>query len=684
MARPQQQSQMSQRKVRIPIVGSAQNRQTNPNKDQRFVNLFPESIKTPINNAQKIYLVKRAGLELSSNFQKKVTYKHIPYIAVFSGFVMEVPSTDGIVYGTTVTISNSTGVLASGDYTITNVNPATNKVTVAGTFTAESSVFLDAEFTLTYSTIEGRGIWYFNGNTYSIFKDTIYKDGVAIQTMNTSTGVCGAIEATGDTKYLFICDGTDGWIVDNTGTIKPVVPQNTWTATTTYTTGSRIKPTVDNSLWYVMVDPPAWQASKIYSLGNIVKPTANDNYWYKVTVAGTADVTEPIWPTTIGNTVVNGTVTFTTIAANSGNSGGSEPTWNKTIGGYTYDNNVPWVGYASGFPSPHVPTPVFIDGYVLLIQKNTADIYNSALNDPFSWPPTDFITAELYPDDLRSLARQNNQVVAMGVTSTEFFFDAANSSGSPLARNDAAALQFGTCAPYAVFQNEKFCILVGQSASGGRAIWEVDGFTPKKISTEYIEKIIDAEGADIEKATSFGVRVQGHLFYVLNLYTQSRTLVYDLEERMWHEWSSNDGSGNHICFGGSFVADDESGKVFVQHLSNGKIYRLSPTQYSDDGSSIICDAVTTKLDFDTMDRKFISNMNIVGDISDATTTPITFRWSDDDYKTWSNWKTLDMSAARMFFTRLGAFRRRAFQFKYIDNYPCRLEAVEFELYAGNT
>jgi len=59
-----QAKEKTKKTIRIPLVGSAQNRATDANKDQRFVNFIPESIKTPINNATKIFLVKRSGLEL--------------------------------------------------------------------------------------------------------------------------------------------------------------------------------------------------------------------------------------------------------------------------------------------------------------------------------------------------------------------------------------------------------------------------------------------------------------------------------------------------------------------------------------------------------------------------------------------------------------------------------------------
>ncbi len=58
--------------------------------------------------------------------------------------------------------------------------------------------------------------------------------------------------------------------------------------------------------------PSAWVANTTYALGKYVKATASYNYVYECTTAGTSHATtEPTWPTTVGATVTDGTVTWT-------------------------------------------------------------------------------------------------------------------------------------------------------------------------------------------------------------------------------------------------------------------------------------------------------------------------------------------------------------------------------------
>ena len=55
-----------------------------------------------------------------------------------------------------------------------------------------------------------------------------------------------------------------------------------------------------------------WVASTVVGLNGQIQPTVANGYYYKATVAGTTSgSTQPTWPTTVGGTVVDGTVTWT-------------------------------------------------------------------------------------------------------------------------------------------------------------------------------------------------------------------------------------------------------------------------------------------------------------------------------------------------------------------------------------
>lgn len=570
---------------------------------------------------------------------------------------------------------NRTGT-TSKDQKFINCYPETTKNVV----TELKKLFLvKRPGTTLHSTVVGagatcRGAWSFNGHIYSVYGSKVYEDTTELHTLATSTGQCGGVLCLAPKEALFICDGIDGYIINSSGNIE----------------------NVERAM-------SKWQASYQLEIGDKYIPTTSNGYYYTVS-ANTGEektgTSEPTWPTTIGNTVVDGDITWTCTAAytgaekwvtataysvgdyvtpttenalyykitEAGTSGASEPTWPVVIGDEVTADGVTYecVGYYGGFPSPHTPTPVYLDGYVFLPEANSVDFYNSGIANPFSWNAIDFAAAENFSDPIVALARQNNYVVAFGNTSTELFYDAANDTGSPLLRREDFLLSAGTQSPYAIFQAERFLIWIGNSDAGFGSVWMMDNLSTKEISTEYIERTIQAE-TDIANIKGFGIRIDGHIFFVLNLPTVNKTLVYDIEEQMWHEWSYN--NGNVFPFNYHVVLDNTH---VVCHNTNGKQYEISSSEYQDFGTDITLTVVTSKQDFESNRRKFIWRTEVIGDLYD---TDVYLSNSDDDYTTWSTEQTLNTST-RAYTKRGGASRRRAWKIKHMDNTPLRLEFLE--------
>lgn len=84
-----------------------------------------------------------------------------------------------------------------------------------------------------------------------------------------------------------------------------------WQASTAYTAGAKVAPTVPNGYQYVVKsDPetrPRWLANVVRAVNAEIIPTVDNGYYYKcVDVSGSAKsgTTEPTWPTTAGSIVV--------------------------------------------------------------------------------------------------------------------------------------------------------------------------------------------------------------------------------------------------------------------------------------------------------------------------------------------------------------------------------------------
>ena len=348
-----------------------------------------------------------------------------------------------------------------------------------------------------------------------------------------------------------------------------------------------------------------------------------------------------------------------------------------TKGYYVSTTNVVTEITDAQFPTPHLPFPVFMDSY-LFVQKTTGEIFNCDVGDITAWSATSYIKPESYPDGTVALARQNNLIASLGIDSVEFFYDAANPTpGSPLGRNLQAILQYGCASGTTVAQQEGLLIFVARSNTSGFFVSAIEGTKDTNISTEAINRLLEGEGDYIVDTWAFLVRHKGHLLYVLNLPYQGRTLVFDLQTKYWHEWEWYDGATDSV-----FPMASSTEHNFIQHMvhiSNGYIYKSSPYVYKDQELMKVL-IQTSRFDGDTTKVKFMHRLEVIGDYQ-TTSNNLSIYWSDDDYKTWTSPRTVDL-IKRAYIYRCGSFRRRAIKLYHNADVALRLEAIEAEVDGG--
>lgn len=74
----------------------------------------------------------------------------------------------------------------------------------------------------------GRGIYYWNGSTFWVVDNTLYKDGTSVQTLTTTTGTVTFQEFANGTnqKFLIVLDGTNGYVIKTDFTITKITSAN--------------------------------------------------------------------------------------------------------------------------------------------------------------------------------------------------------------------------------------------------------------------------------------------------------------------------------------------------------------------------------------------------------------------------------------------------------------------------
>ena len=326
---------------------------------------------------------------------------------------------------------------------------------------------------------------------------------------------------------------------------------------------------------------------------------------------------------------------------------------------------------------PAGPTaPATLDGYIFVVKSGTDEIYSSDVNIATAWTSTSFLSAEMYADNLVSLIRQVNYVVAFGTYSVEFYYDNANATGSPLKRADTVAMKVGLAARDTLAQVDRRILFVGQSQNGEPSVWQFNSLTPEKISNEFIDKILTNEGSNLTTAKGRIIQHKGHALYIVNL--NARTLVYDLDEKIWTEWSTNS-AGAHAVLPYNFFVQGANNTILCLHNTDGKLYVLNPATFTDTAGAILVKIVTGKLDFGNTHQKRLFRVELIADAQTSGTVSID--WTDDDYVTFQTARTLDL-VTRPYTKSCGSFRRRAFRLQHSTNAAFRAEALEFDYSDG--
>jgi len=334
--------------------------------------------------------------------------------------------------------------------------------------------------------------------------------------------------------------------------------------------------------------------------------------------------------------------------------------------------------------APYVAGVVYLDNYIFLGTSNNR-IYNCAVGDPTTWNALDFLSFEQTTDNLIGICKHLNYLVAFGFASIQFFYDAANATGSPLALSQSYTAEIGCAAGDSIVSTGNTVVWVGTSKTYGRSVYIMDGVSPVRVSTHNIDKHLEADG--LSDVSAYCYTVSGRTLYILTLKNTNQTLVYDLNEKMWYQWTqysiqSNDqpnpGTYQESYFRPTYYAQ-LNGVPYTLDDDTATLYKFDTDTYQDNGKPIYCRTVTDIIDNGTTKRKFYGRLEIIGDKTPGT---MQVRHTGDDYNTWSSYRPIDLNASRAQLYLGGADRRRAWEFLVTSNCAVRLDGAEIDFRIG--
>jgi hypothetical protein len=334
------------------------------------------------------------------------------------------------------------------------------------------------------------------------------------------------------------------------------------------------------------------------------------------------------------------------------------------------------------FPAQTQKGIVYLNGATYVMDIN-GQIWGSVLNSvdqPGDWSAINFIAAQAEPDAGVFLAKQLVYLVAFSEWSTEIFFDAGNATGSPLGPVQGSKISYGCRAAGSVQQIDDTLFWISATRSAAVQVSMLDQLSHSVISTESIDRLL--QGSSLDSVASLQLKINGHSFYILTLRDRNLTLAYDITENLWHQWT--DPNGNYFPF--VYYGYAQGNRHLIQHESNGDIYEVDMdffSDVSDDGVNlvpIVADIYTPNFDASTRRIKQLSMMEFIADQTDGSKLYV--RSSDDDYKTWSNFREVRLDVKRPMLINCGSFRRRAYHFRHRSNTPFRIQAVELQYDLG--
>jgi hypothetical protein len=352
-------------------------------------------------------------------------------------------------------------------------------------------------------------------------------------------------------------------------------------------------------------------------------------------------------------------------------------------------------------PAPHQPFPVYIDGYIFLAKSNTGDIYNSDLDNPLSWTPGNFITVETEADNLLSIMKHKNYLVAFGSESIEFFYDAGIASGSPLQRYEAAFHGIAYNG-YPASCGDSIYFL-GHTKEGGGDIFEINNLSIKPIGDVKTKKLLglgQSSSIPVRLGTIISPVNNKNYYYVRASNGVDEGYWFDLElhiplrmvfgtdntrveykMNMLHSTAvDNNGLGQYIAIKDNFgyIYTLQLATVVDSNPATSQVYLATITT---DGNS-----------FGTLDKKTMKRIRVYADRpipsyynSFIGTYPniasIGVEYSDDDYQTFSTirWSSLDQDLP--VFRRCGSFRQRIFRFTWY-NTGSRINSIICDIVKG--
>lgn len=307
---------------------------------------------------------------------------------------------------------------------------------------------------------------------------------------------------------------------------------------------------------------------------------------------------------------------------------------------------------------------VQLDGTVYVMDTR-GNVWGADVNSATSWTSTNYINTQEYVDPGIGVARLGRMLIGFSANSTEFFYNAGNATGSPLARVQGATSRTGCVNQYAYCDFGDTVAFIGR-LDGATGVYLLNGTNPVKISDSVIDALLSASNVSNARLNTLVSWGQPRL--VLTLSSSSTNMhAYDPATKFWHPWTLDDPLSQ---------SDTQSFSTTI-----GAVYvGASNSTYMAIGNS----PATAALQIGRLAngrRVFVNSLRLIGDRA-VSTLNIGIAMSYDDGQNFSTARDIDVSKENQILYRLGSGRTahvRITGLSGVSSRPHRLEAIELDL-----
>lgn len=248
--------------------------------------------------------------------------------------------------------------------------------------------------------------------------------------------------------------------------------------------------------------------------------------------------------------------------------------------GYSYDMDNPATPIAeitdAQFPDG-ATTIDWLANYFIVELDN--DYYISDIGSITAWSG-DFASPESDPDPIVRVKADHQTLTLFGSGTIEFHGHTGNPD-FPFQPIKDAALEWGLAAKHSLARvADALCGLFqgkqGEIIAGVMQGMRIDPISDHEMGAKF------ASFSTISDAVGYGYMIDAHPMYVVSFPTAGETWMCDLSNRSWTKLLSYGLTRHRGELGFSYL-----GKNYVTDYTNGKVYRLKPDVYTDNGDAII-------------------------------------------------------------------------------------------------